>query len=480
MSRILWWRFLGISFLFALVLSAVYLFMLREITSRPGDEVQRSMYLFIARIMEEGSYEEGMRHLQAYRAESPAMPLELWVVDASNTVLARSVDTPPPPALLEREKPLQEHEVSSRGRFFSGSSASAIVRLRGQQAVYLLVRNPGSAARGSLLSMAALFMGTMLAAILLGLFMLTFYLRGRSQEAQKVIQDMAAGNLSARFAAGRLDAIGGLMLHFNSMANEIERLVTQLQANERLRREMLQELGHDLRTPLTSLRAAVDTLAGHGAAMSEAEREEFFTVIHSEIAYFTKLIDDLFFIASMDQPRYRQHVSKLSLLELLRTECAQAEQGQLQTGVQAISFVISNDLDASHSGMDGEMKGEMKGDAFLISRLFRNVFDNAIRHATTRIHIQLHVAAGMLVLVIEDDGQGMTADALLSYGHRRGQRLLNEHGTHQLGQRHISLGLGSVIIKTIVELHGGQIQVSNGEPGTAYPGMRLQLSFPLA
>ncbi|MCH8622438.1 HAMP domain-containing sensor histidine kinase [Undibacterium sp. TS12] len=477
MSRSLWWRFLAVSILFAVGLTAMYLFMLREVTGKSGDEVQRSVYVFIARIVEESSYEEGMKKLQSYRAESPAIPLELWVVDGNNSVLARNTDAAPPVTLLQRDKPEQIHDVVARGRFFSGSAASAIVRLRAAQPVYLLVRNPGTPAKGTFLTMTWLFLLTVVAAILLGLFMLTFYLRGRSQEAQKVIQSMEAGNLSTRFATGRLDAIGGLMVHFNSMADEIERLVTRLQANERLRREMLQELGHDLRTPLTSMRAAVDTLATHGEAMTEAEREEFFAVINSEIVYFTKLIDDLFFIASIDEPRYRKQLNSLNLLELLRTECANTQNSCNQQG-DAISFVIEDDVDHQVVNEAAHETVIMQGDAFLISRLFRNVFDNAIRHARQAIRVRVSSGDGAVILVIEDDGAGMSPAALHSYGQRREQRLFNaiEPGNN----KNLSLGLGSVIIKTIVELHGGQMLVENGDAASTYPGTRLQITFPTA
>ncbi|MFZ6743935.1 hypothetical protein ACO0LC_11955 [Undibacterium sp. JH2W] len=56
MSRSLWLRFFAISVFFALLLSLFYLRMIREVTTRPGDEVQRSMYLFIARIVEGHDY----------------------------------------------------------------------------------------------------------------------------------------------------------------------------------------------------------------------------------------------------------------------------------------------------------------------------------------------------------------------------------------------------------------------------------------
>ncbi len=473
MSRSLWLRFFAISVFFALLLSLFYLWMIREVTTRPGDEVQRSMYLFIARIVEGHDYAEGLRLVQTYRSESPAIPLEMWIVNADNQILASSpADAIPPAALLQRAKPGVIHEVVARGRFFSGTAASAIVRLQSDQHSYLLIHNPGTPARGAFFTMATLFVVTLVTAILLGLLLLTLYLRMRSAEARRVIQDMEAGNLSARFTSGRLDAIGGLMQHFNAMANEIQRLVVQLQAIEKSRRELLQELGHDLRTPLTSLRTAIDTLSVHGEAMEQQERDEFFTVVSNELDYFTKLIDDLFFIANIDEPRYRNQASSVDLCDLLKAETGHAVHMQQQAG-QALEFVLEIDADCEQGSQRG---GLITGDTYLISRLLRNVFDNAARYAQSKVRIHLSVIDAELALSIEDDGPGLSADAMFRFGQRRDTRLLFQGlPSRQAG---MSLGLGSVIIKAIVELHGGHYEIANGEARSEYPGARLSLRFP--
>ncbi|MFZ6720613.1 ATP-binding protein [Undibacterium sp. Ji49W] len=469
MSRPLWLRFVVISVFFSVLLSLVYLWMIREVTTRPGDEVQRSMYLFIARIVEGHDYAEGLHRVQTYRSESPAIALEMWVVNADNQVLASSVEGEKPPAsLLERKKPDAIHDVVARGRFFSGSAASAIVRLQSSEPVYLLVNNPGTPARGAFLTMGILFVVTLIAAILLGLLLLTLYLRGRSAEARRVIQSMEAGDLTARFTSGRLDAIGGLMQHFNAMGDEIQRLVTQLQAIEKTRRELLQELGHDLRTPLTSLRTAIDTLTVHGDDMEQQERQEFFNVVNSELDYFTRLIDDLFFIANIDEPRYRNQASSFDLCDLLKAETGHSVHNQQQTE-QPIAFELQIDATCAHNAY-------ISGDAYLIFRLLRNVFDNAASYAQSRVRIRLQALADTLELVVEDDGPGISSDGISRFGQRRDTRLMFAGLPSR--QSGISLGLGSVIIKTIIELHGGHVDIDNGEARSEFPGARLTLVFP--
>jgi signal transduction histidine kinase len=465
MNRGLWLRFFGISVFFALVLTGLYLFFMHEVAGRPSDEVQHSVYLFLARIAEERPYAESVKRIERYRAESPAMPFDTWVIDAAGNVLASSTSAPPPARLQRMARPQQVHEVLTRGRFFSGSPAIAIVRLDAPEPTYLMVRNPGTQARGTFLILTVLFAATLVGAIFLGLLLVTFYLRGRSQQAQRVIARIESGDLAARFDADRLDAVGGLMLDFNRMADEIERLVARLQTTERARRELLQELGHDLRTPLTSLRTAIETLMAHGATMPESERAEFIAVAAGELAYFGKLIDDLFFIAEIDEPRYRKEAEYIDLAALVDSEMRAAAAQCRSEGRENLR------IEWQHMD-NARTRQPILGDAYLVSRLFRNVFDNAIRHARLRIVVSIVADSGWVTVDVEDDGPGMTADTIARFGERRRRRMPD--GSSSAG---VSLGLGSVIIRTVVDLHGGRLKLESAATDPAIHGTRMTVSF---
>jgi methyl-accepting chemotaxis protein len=325
MSRALWLRFLGISVFFALMLSVLYLVLVREVAGSSSNQVQRSIYLFLAHIVEEGPYAQSLQRIESFQAESPFMQTQLWVVSESGQVLAGDDAAQLPRIWRQLPKPLDIHEVVTKGRFFSGAPAAAVVRLNSAEPVYLVVRNAGQPGQHVYMWLVVFFIATMVGAMVIGLLLVTLYLRGRSHQARHVIAQIESGDLAARFDADRLDSVGGLMLDFNRMADEIQRLVARLQTTERARRDLLQELGHDLRTPLTSLKTAVETLVVHGNAMAPAERREFFNVITSEAEYFAKLIDDLFFIAEIDEPRYRKHSERIDLHALIAQEMRVAQ-----------------------------------------------------------------------------------------------------------------------------------------------------------
>ncbi|RQP24206.1 HAMP domain-containing sensor histidine kinase [Piscinibacter terrae] len=455
MSRSIWWRFFAISMVFALLMSLAYLWLMRETSLSGRGGVQRSVLLFVARIVEDGPIDESMRRLDGYLADSPEVPRQMWVVDATGRVLAARSANAPPLDWLAADRPQQPHEMHRIAGGGLRGPAVGIVRLAGSEPRYLVARFTGLPGRPLLMQQLAAFVIALAGAVFLGLTLITLYLRLRSRQAREVIARLEAGDLRARFVPERLDALGVLMLDFNRMADEIERLVGRLQQAEDARRSLLQELGHDLRTPLTSLRTSIETVSVHGQAMPELEREAFIGIINSELEYFVRLIDDLFFIADIAEPHYRKNSDPLALADILRSEMAafQAREG--------LRFRL-----------DAKDAGPVSGDRMLLARVFRNALDNAARHARGQVDIAVAAEGPMVRVAIQDDGPGMGAQAIAAFGQRRHQRL-------QAGAANpsMSLGLGSVIIRTIVELHGGRWTL---ESGAAVQGTRLCIWLPAA
>jgi signal transduction histidine kinase len=452
MNRGLWWRFAALSVLLSLVLSLLYALLVRETTGSARAALQRSVTLILARALEEPPYPEAMRRLDRMLADAAEVPREAWLLDAHGTVVAHRGAQLQPPVALPLGDALRVHEVRTLRRHWWSAQPLMLTRLDAPQPLYLLTQGSGLGGRPGIRLQAVFFVGTLVAAMLLSLALVTLYLRGRSRAAREVIARLEAGDLQARFRPDRLDALGALMLDFNRMADEIERLVHRLQAAEDARRAMLQELGHDLRTPLTSLRTSVETLAAHGDTMPPEDRHAFLGILRGELDYFVRLVDDLFFIADLAEPRYRRASTPVDLRELAATE------------LQALK--ARRPADAPALRLQARLPQRpcpVPGDAVLLARLLRNALDNAARHARTHVTVSLHAEDQEAVLRVADDGAGMSAAQVAAFGQRRAQRI--QAGA--AAQPSLSLGLGSVIIKTITELHGGTLRLdSDGTHGT--------------
>jgi signal transduction histidine kinase len=431
----------------------------RETTGSARVAIQRSVTLVLARALEEPPYPEAMRRLDRMLADAAEVPREVWLLDAQGGVVAHRGVRPLPPVALSFDGTLGVHEVRTLRRHWWSAQQLMLTRIEAPQPLYLVTQGTGVTGRPGIRLQAVFFVGTLVAAMLLSLALVTLYLRGRSQQARQVIARLEAGDLQARFRPDRLDALGALMLDFNRMADEIERLVHRLQGAEDARRAMLQELGHDLRTPLTSLRTSVEALAAHGDAMPPADRHAFLAIVRGELDYFVRLIDDLFFIADLAEPRYRRASTPVDLCEL-----AAAELQALKARRPAEARPLRLEAELPESPCP------VPGDRVLLARLLRNALDNAARHARTRVTVALHTEGHDAVLRVADDGQGMSAAQVAAFGQRRAQRI-HAGAAEQLS---LSLGLGSVIIKTITELHGGTMALASTPGGT-----ELALRLPL-
>ena len=98
----------------------------------------------------------------------------------------------------------------------------------------------------------------------------------------------------------------------------------------------------------------------------------------------------------------------------------------------------------------------INGDEHLLRRLFRNALDNAFSFAKESVSVKLEVRINEIIITITDDGNGMSLETLKSFGQRKATRV-----QEQSVDGRVSIGLGSVIMKTVAEIHGGKLQVKN-------------------
>ncbi len=461
-------RFLILSIFLALGLGGVSFFALREVNESSTIEARRNMILFIAQTVESGgTYAQTLQALHA-RSGRPFSGTNLWVFSAKGEPLARGEESPPPIAWKDLKKPLEPHDFVFHYGFFRLTPDFALVKLDTKSNDYLLIefrprRPPPNYFGGPAMVQIAFLFFIIAVSVLIAVTLISIYLRRKSKEARAVLARLEKGELSARFEIKRADEIGSLMIDFNRMASEIERLVHRVEETEMARKNLLEELSHDLRTPLTSLNTSVETLYDHGSEMPPEEQHEFISMVKTELGYFLNLIEDLFFIAAIGEPRYKKTTERINLPELLSNEIKTREKTARAQG-SPIQWKIASD-EAS------EAEATILGDPLLIQRLFKNALDNAAKHARAEVAVRLLTLEAALAILIENDGNGITDHEIACFGQRRKNRFQASET-----QQGVSLGLGSVIMKTILELHGGtfDIQRKHGASGTV-----LSIKLPL-
>lgn len=380
----------------------------------------------------------------------------LWLVSEDGAILSANTVNPLPMKWTELPHPEKVHGIGqSENKLWEPKTF--IIRLNTVPRTYLITHNERSLFQGPFLWIQGLHtFATAALAVFMALSICFYYLRRKSSEAGKVLRRLESGDLKARFEIKRFDQFGNLILDFNRMADEIERLVKRLNDTETSRSHLLQELGHDLRTPLTSLGTSFEALKFFNDKMSPEEREELFTMIDADIVYFRDLLEKLTIVATIDESHYKVSSEKIDLARMLEAEL---KNRQTASGT-GLTWNLTTTDDYKHI---------IFGDLHLISRLFKNAFDNAARYARDNIHVEIFSKKETLEVVVTDDGPGLTPEALQSFGKRRETRKIKD-------ARNFSLGLGSVIMRTIAEVHDGTVIMSNAPAG----GARLKVVFKLS
>ncbi len=396
--------------------------------------------------------------------------LNLWLVSESGEVISANNEKKLPENWRRVGLPKEPHELTTNEGIFRLTSPSIIVKLDSKPAAYLVaIQGEESYLSGPLFfSQAGLTFVTVCLAIFFSLFFTFLYLRRKSLDAKSVLLRLERGDLKARFEIKRMDEFGNLMLDFNRMANEIERLVHRIHETERSRKNLLQELGHDLRTPLTGLTTAFETLKYHYTKITDSDREELFKIMGGEIIYLRDLLEKLLTIATLDEPHYKTSTETIDLEDLLAQEVQARQSGATSSDTILWDF---------KSNVCQDQAGVLLGDPHLIMRLLRNGLDNAAKFARAAVAVSLVGTREGFEIYIKDDGPGISAQGIENFGKRRDYSARAISGMSGL---QYSIGLGSVIMKTVAELHGGTVEVHNRADTEGTPGVSLKIRLPKA
>jgi len=393
-----------------------------------------------------------------------------WIVDRTGKVLYPQNETLPvswesivPPDQPYHFVTLPKIDLSKP------NPADSIIRFEGEPIQYLYVRSEkGRAAPPPSHTVVASSFAVLFLSVILGVgFALTFLFKSLQDKmvlADSVIAELQKGNLKARFPIRKMDEFGQAMNRFNQMADEIERLVERLKNVEKSRMNLLQELAHDLRTPVASLKNLLETIHTKRETIDPKIQDELMTLSLKEVDYFERLIEDLLILAQVSEPRYQADRAPLNFNELLEDES------------ESIAAKFSNSENKIQLKQNfSNVSVETHGDPHLLRRMLRNAFDNAFSFAKKEVTASLSRDHQEIVITIDDDGNGLSKEALESFGNRRMTRVLD---TSHEGR--LSVGLGSVILKTVAEIHRGSVEAQNRTDSNGHVlGARITIRMPV-
>jgi signal transduction histidine kinase len=258
-------------------------------------------------------------------------------------------------------------------------------------------------------------------------------------------------------SGGAGDEITRLDNAFSAMAAKIREQFDALQENDRLRRELIGNVSHDLRTPLATMHGYVDTLLLKNDTLDGDERERYLQITRKHTLRLGALINDLFELSKLDSGAMPLAVETFSLAELLH------------------DVVRDFELEARRRQIDLVLEGEpgaalVQADIGLVQRVLENLLRNALDYTPDGGSITLGVSARpeQVAIAVSDTGCGIPEEEIdcifdRFYCSAQGQAARSE-----------STGLGLAIVKRILDLHGSRITVAS----RVNEGTRFEFSLP--
>ncbi len=265
-------------------------------------------------------------------------------------------------------------------------------------------------------------------------YLLAVHLASPLRNLRRVVDRFGRGELGMRFHLARRDEIGELARAFNRMADHI---TTLLSAERRL----LQDVSHELRSPLARLGFAVEL------AKTSNDQEAALTRIRKEADRLGQLVEELLQLTRAEGDPAARNVDEFDLGELvdhLVEDCAveaEAKKCRLVTRIAEKPILF--------------------GERELVRRACENVLRNAIRHAPadSQIEVSLSTRDGRATITIRDYGPGVPSDVLGEI-FQPFYRVEKDRDRSSGG-----IGLGLAITRRAIELHHGRVTAQNANPG---------------
>ena len=288
----------------------------------------------------------------------------------------------------------------------------------------------------------------------IGIFALSFWILQRKSfeyidDILLAIKKISAGDLNTNIDVKGDNEFSEIAASINKMAEEIRVLMESERHNEKSKNEMITNIAHDLRTPLTSILGYLDLI--NKRDLSEETKKEYLKIVYEKSKKLQDLIESLFSFTKTNSSKLVLKIEKIDIIKLL---CQLMEEFYPNFENNGITCSVNTNEDSC----------VIDGDGTLLARLFDNLINNAIKYGADgkRIDIKISVEKKIVKIAVINYGKVIPANELpLIFGkfYRVDQaRNSNTGGT----------GLGLAIAKNITELHHGIIDVSSDLSGTIF------------
>jgi signal transduction histidine kinase len=267
-----------------------------------------------------------------------------------------------------------------------------------------------------------------------------------------VIRKFKDGDLNARIKLKGGDELAEFADSFNEMADTIVSNIEEMKTMDNLRRELVANVSHDLRTPLATIQGYIETILMKADSLSDEDKKEYMQTIFASTERLKNLVEELFELSKLEARETVPKPEPFSIAELVQ-DVKQKNLIIAETKKIDLSIKFPFDLPFVYA------------DIGMMEKVLQNLLDNAIKFTSEggNITISLSPEKQDILVTVKDTGSGISSEDLphIFDRYQKAERI-NMHDN-------VGLGLGLAIVKKILEVHNISIDVKSAEDeGTAF------------
>ncbi len=248
-------------------------------------------------------------------------------------------------------------------------------------------------------------------------------------------RSFGAGDFSVRVPVTSTDELGQLAASFNNMANS-------LSISEGTRRSFIANVSHELKTPMTTIAGFIDGILD--GTIAREEQDKYLRIVSNEVKRLSRLVKSMLDLSRIDSGEMRIHATRFDITDVIVTTLLTFEQSISEKKIEV-------------RGLEEAPSVTVFGDRDLIYQVVYNLAENAVKFTNPGGYISLQVIDGIdrTTVVMENSGQGIDPEELP----RIFERFYKTDKSRSRDKN--GMGLGLYIVRTVLQLHGGDISVSS-------------------
>ena len=302
----------------------------------------------------------------------------------------------------------------------------------------------------------------------IALFVLLFWIFQKKSfdylnEITDAVRKISDGDLNVNLEIREDDEFSEIAMNLNSMTGDIKELMERERESERTKNELITNIAHDLRTPLTSIIGYLELLS-EKKDLPEDTKQQYINIAYTKTRKLEKLIEDLFGFTKLTYGKIAMKVEKIDIVKLLSQLM---DEFYPSFTSRSLDYELTSNVPAAVINADGT----------LIARLFDNLINNAIKYGAEGKRIDVKILAEP-----ENTNPETVTVSVINYG-----KVIPQNEIPHLFDKFYRVessrnsgtggtGLGLAIAKSIVDMHNGTIHVESDLNGTRFT-VSLQVNF---